>query len=118
MSALTMGGTGIVLTFMPQEVSILFRCNEPASVVPFQLLGALYFGFALTNWTARANLIGGIYARPVAIGNLCHFTVAALALIKGASTGSGLGMILTLVYAVFAAAFGLIFFTHPVKEGR
>ncbi len=118
LSAFLMGGTGIALTFMPQEVSAWFGCESPASALPFQLLGALYFGFAMTNWTARANLIGGIYGRPIAIGNLCHFMVAALALVKGVSYGLNFGMLLMMVYAVLAIMFGLIFFTHPIKDGE
>ena len=118
LSALVMGGTGVVLIFAPQEVSVFFGFGEAAllSAVPFQLLGALYFGFAMTNWTAKANLIGGIYGRPVAIGNLVHFMVASLALVKAYSAGVSIILLPAVVYAGFAIAFAVIFFTHPVKE--
>jgi hypothetical protein len=34
---------------------------------------ALYFSFALMNWTAKDSASGGIYARPVSLGNFAHF---------------------------------------------
>ena len=70
----------------------------------------------MVNWTAKANLIGGIYARPIAIGNLTHFTIGALALIKGYFSNHDM-IILTLsvIYTVFAILFAIVFFRHPVK---
>jgi hypothetical protein len=35
----------------------------------------------MLNWMARANRIGGIYSRPVAMGNFLHFTMGALVLL-------------------------------------
>jgi hypothetical protein len=114
LSAVLMGITGIILSFLPQETQRFFG-QEPARMANagLQVLGALYFAFAMTNWTARANLIGGIYGRPIAIGNLCHFTIAALALIKAYASGLSLVLIPAVIYVMFAAAFGIIFFTHP-----
>lgn len=118
LSALVLGAAGIALSFLPDELYKLFSAGLPTRVetIVLQLLGALYFAFAMTNWTARANLIGGIYARPVAIGNLCHFTIAALAMMKALLSGATILWIPTLIYSVFALAFAAIFFTHPVKE--
>src|SRR6187551_3157567 len=82
-SAIVMGLAGILFSFMPQEV-LSYVSSDPSLInsVIIQLIGALYFSFAMVNWTAKANLIGGIYNRPVAIGNLTHFIIGALALIK------------------------------------
>lgn len=80
-TAAILGATGIVLTFMPQEVASFLNLPE-ATTILFQILGALYFGFAMLNWTAKANLIGGIYSRPVAIANFTHFLIGGLALAK------------------------------------
>ncbi len=116
-SALTMGVAGIVLSFLPQEIlSLLNPTGAGLNVFVLQILGALYFGFAMVNWTAKANLIGGIYARPIAIGNLTHFIIGALALLKGYfSSHDKTVLIAALIYTVFAGAFGFVFFTHPVK---
>lgn len=120
LSALVMGLTGMILIFMPQKVSELMRmCDTNAmNSLVFQLLGAIYFGFAMTNWTARGNLIGGIYGRPIAIGNLSHFTVASLALVKISFRSISIVWLPALVYTILAIAFGIIFFTHPVKDDR
>ena len=75
-----------------------------------QLLGALWFAFAMVNWTARGSLIGGIYNRPVAIGNLTHFVIGAFALGK-----DGTLMPVAIVYALFAVAFAFLFFRSPVS---
>lgn len=118
-SALFMGATGIVLTFAPQEVSLYFSspsATQPVAIV-FQILGALYFAFAMVNWTSKGNLIGGIYGRPVAIGNLTHFVIGALTLVKGYFAFSEtVTLIAALVYAAFAVMFTIVFFTHPIKD--
>jgi len=117
-SALVMGITGVVLIFMPQEVQRLFHASANAGdVLLVQIIGGLYFAFAMINWTSKANLIGGIYGRPIAIGNLTHFSVGALSLLKGYAGIAGTSaIVVTAIYAVFAVLFGIIFFTHPVPE--
>ena len=69
----------------------------------------------MVNWMAKGSLIGGIYARPVAIGNLTHFTVGALALVKGSASAPPLVLGVTVVYIIMAISFGIVFFRHPVK---
>ena len=72
-SAVFSGALGAVATFLPQE--ILVRAGIPPvglSVILVQIAGALYLGFAMLNWMAQGNIIGGIYSRPVAMGNLAH----------------------------------------------
>jgi hypothetical protein len=115
LSAAVMAATGIALTFMPLEVLGYLSGGQPGNLPPvvLQLLGSLYFAFAMINWTAKGNLIGGIYARPVAIGNLSHFTMGALALLKAAT--QPVIWVMAGVYLLFAIFFGIIFFTHPVK---
>ena len=117
LSAVVMGIGGIVLTFMPNEIARALNSSVNMSfTIVLQILGAVYFAFAMLNWTAKANLIGGIYARPIAIGNLTHFTIGSLALIK-AYLPSGQSWILpiAIIYAVFAVLFTIIFFTHPIR---
>ena len=118
-SALLLGATGIVLTFMPEEVSQGLNLPGSNSIV-FQILGALYFGFAMLNWTAKANLIGGIYSRPVAIGNFSHFIIGGLALIKLAihNPNWSAGWICAIVYLLFAFLFGWVFFNNPIAADK
>jgi len=117
-SALTMGITGATLSFLPHEVLDYFSATTTDSdPLILQILGALYFAFAMVNWTAKANLIGGIYARPIAIGNLTHFTVGSLALLKNYFNqhNDPTTLMFALVYVIFAVLFSIVFFRHPVK---
>lgn len=113
-SAIILGATGILLTFMPREVANFYHLTE-STTIQFQVLGALYFGFAMLNWTAKANLIGGIYSRPVCIGNFSHFLIGALALTKLVLHNNFEINILifTIMYLMFAILFGYVFFTNP-----
>lgn len=118
-SALTMGVTGIILSFLPHELLHYLRPTTGTILdsLILQILGALYFAFAMVNWTAKANLIGGIYSRPIAVGNLAHFTIGALALIKGYfSNHETVVLVLSIIYTVFTILFTIVFFRHPVKS--
>lgn len=120
-AALCLAVMGIAASFLPQE--ILAYTDAPANeltVLVVQAAGALYLGFAVLNWTARANLIGGIYSRPVALGNFLHFTMMAIAGWKVISDGRTLPAVLALaaVYSGFAACFGFVLFTHPRMAER
>ena len=119
-SAIFMAILGLGCTFLPQE--ILAVLHQPVStVLPLlvQILGALYLAFAMLNWMAKDSLIGGIYNRPAATGNLVHFTIVALALAKALLAGPREPVILALaaLYLLFAVAFGFLSFSSPVKPG-
>ena len=64
----------------------------------------------MLNWMARGNIIGGIYSRPVAVGNLIHFAIAALAMVKLLVHHPDRGPLwaITLVYAALALGFGAV----------
>lgn len=117
-SAVVLGVAGIAASFLPQELLRAADVESTALLPVFiQLLGALWFAFAMVNWTARGSLIGGIYNRAVAIGNLTHFVIGSFALVKGAmATQDSRLWILTIVYAIFAIAFALLFFSSPRVE--
>jgi hypothetical protein len=115
-SAIAMGITGVLLTFLPEEVAMIIGVTAESKII-LQIAGALYFGFAMLNWMSKANLIGGIYNRPVAIGNATHFFIAGLALLK-ISPKSLVLIVVAVVYTVFAIAFCFILFTHPIKDSK
>ena len=76
---------GLVGSFLPaQTLASMGVSPSTASLVLVQVTGALYLGFAILNWSARSVLIGGIYARPVGLGNLLHFAVVAAMLLRAA----------------------------------
>ena len=104
---------GVLLTFAPQEIlSALALPLAPLMVLILQLGGALYLGSAFTNWTARGAIIGGIYARPLSLGNLVHFVSGTLTIGK-VTWGIGFQPALVALlfgYAVFAAGFAYLVF--------
>ncbi len=82
-SALFMGVIGIILSFLPHEtMDYLAMGTEKFTVQFLKILGAFYLGFAMLNWLAKGNIIGGIYSKPVAVGNFMHFAISSVSLLK------------------------------------
>ncbi|MFT4805972.1 MAG: hypothetical protein ACI9YE_003202, partial [Psychroserpens sp.] len=106
-------------SFLPNEI-IDYLNIEPniISTLFLKIMSALYLGFGILNWMAKGTLIGGIYNRPIAIGNLMHFGVGAIALVKAATniqTHSEIIISLTIVYMIFALLFVYVFRANPTK---
>lgn len=119
-SATCMALLGLGASFFPHEVLAYFGGRpEGTSVVLINVLGALYLGFAILNWMAREKLIGGIYSRPVALGNFVHFLAAALVLIKQLPTTASTPeyVIGTVAYSIFAGCFGYVVFAGGGRCG-
>ncbi len=119
-SALLLAVCGILWQFAPHEILNYFKVESNAILPLFvQIIGALYLGFAMMNWMAKGVLIGGIYARPLAMGNLVHFSVGALALLKYAlSASNSVVWIAAIIYSILAILFGVVLFTHPLKKSE
>ncbi|MES2416564.1 MAG: hypothetical protein V4541_00165 [Bacteroidota bacterium] len=123
MSAIVMAIVGIACSFFPGELlNYLGLILDPGKILVLivQILGALYLGFAILNWMAKGNLIGGIYSKPVALGNFMHFLISALALIKYfmAHPDQEIIIIPAVIYAALAFCFGIVTFGSPVLKGR
>ena len=113
-----MAASGIAASFLPHEILRALEI-QPTGLLPVivQLWAATLFGFGMVNWTARGRLIGGIYNRPVAIGNLAHFVIGGITLLKAAAAHHRLALwVAAIVYLAFAVAFTMIFLTSPVKK--
>lgn len=118
LSAGIMAILGLVLTFLPEEIIayVLTRENAQLAII-IQVLGSLYFAFAMLNWMARANLIGGIYSRPVSIANFTHFFIGSMGLLKAAwHLNTTFFWIAGIAYFVFAVLFGLVVYTNPAAR--
>ncbi|WP_341227051.1 hypothetical protein [uncultured Arcticibacterium sp.] len=115
-SAIVLGIAALVFTFLPEEI-VGFLGLEMGNTIILQILGALYFGFAMVNWMGKSNVIGGIYGKPVALGNFSHFAIAEIALAKWEMRNQVYGgmAILTGIYLIFAILFGLILFGKLLK---
>ena len=119
-SALFLAVLGLATSYMPDRVLGLHgTVPDTATMLFVQMAGALYLGFAILNWTARGVLIGGIYARPVALGNFLHFAMVSVMLIKAAIVhGVAQLAIGATVFSVFAIWFGLVLFRPPSSVVR
>jgi hypothetical protein len=119
-TSLLLGVSGIALTFAPDLIIGSLGVNpSQVSIIFGQILGALYFGFAMLDWMTKESLIGGIYNRPVAVANFTHFMIAGLALVKASISNPQIPILLILVsgvYAVLALLFGILLFRHPIPD--
>lgn len=118
-SGLFMGLLGLIGSFLPEE--LLSYAGAPSgnlAVLFIQVAGALYVGFAVLNWTAKGTIMGGIYGRPIALGNFLHFAVVAIALVKALLDGVTSVELLVgaVAYSAFAISFGAVLFNHPKKK--
>ena len=114
-SSIMLLAAGVLTSFLPQELLQWMGTEvSTVAVLAIQLLGALYLGFAAVNWMARGVLVGGIYARPLSLGNFGHFMIGAITLVKLVLNDPDPALIgLTLPYLVFALWFGRILFRPP-----
>lgn len=112
-SAVYTGLLGLAAALFEEAILSLFgAAADDFSVVLVGVVGALYIGYAVLNWMARGNLIGGVYSRPVAMGNFAHFLAVGVLLSQQIpSTSHTVELALPAGFSVvFAAAFGWVVF--------
>lgn len=118
-SAVLLFAAGGAALFAPEEVSASLGAStaHPSSIA-IQLAGAGLLGSAVIDWMSRRNRIGGVYARPLALGNLLLFTCTGFSFGRGLADGRLPPLTagpLCVVSAGLAVAFAwLIFFSDPV----
>lgn len=119
LNAVFLGIMGVLFSFFPQEIMNYLNGNPNIITLLFlQILGSLYLGFGILNWMAKSNLIGGIYSKPLVIGNLAHFGMSEIALMKiifNTQMHIEILILLTVLYAVFAVCFGYVLVNNPKK---
>lgn len=118
-SSFYMGIVGIFFLFLPVEfLNFLDIASSFLHTLFIQVFGGLYIGFAVMNWMARGNLIGGIYSKPVAMGNFAHFFIGGLTLLKAAFSSPEIPLlwIIASIYGVFATLFALVSFGNPLSK--
>jgi len=114
-SAIFLAILGLAGLFAPDEIeSLLDRSAPPTLALALQLAAGGLLGFAMLNWMSRRNRIGGIYGRPLGVGNLLLFAVGASSLGKAAVAGTAPAATipLTALFALLAAAFAWLVFVH------
>lgn len=116
-SALFCGIIGILLLFLPNEIAEYLNVEPTIITILFlKILSALYLGFGILNWTVKGSLIGGIYNRPIALGNLLHFVVGSIELVKVISNiqiHREIIIFLTALYIIFGVLFAYVLKNNP-----
>ncbi|MGV3762941.1 hypothetical protein [Parapedobacter sp.] len=101
---------GLGFTFLPEEIIRFFgaQANRFLLLI-FQLLGATYMGLGMMSWVSRNSLVGGIYNRPLVLGNFLYFLLGAFASVKTAMHYSGDPLAIYIPIAVLHIIFALYF---------
>lgn len=117
-SAVLLGAAGVLLSFAPElGLAALGVEPSPATLLLAQIVGGLYFGFAMLNWMTKDTPTGGIYNRPVVVANLSHFVIAGLSILRQLP-GTPALWVLGGLYVVLASLFGLTLYTHPFPPAK
>jgi hypothetical protein len=116
LSAVFMAVLGLLTSYFPDRVLETHgTVPDGPTMLLIQMMGALYLGFAILNWTARGVIIGGIYARPLALGNFLHFAMVAVMLTREAIDHGVIQLATSAaVFSAFAIGFGILLFRPPV----
>lgn len=118
-SALLLVFLGVLLSFLPAEIGSFMGFTQGlATQMAFQLLGAVYFGFGMLNYMNKRAVVGGIYGRPLVVGNFSHFLIADLALLKAQVLLSTYPWLwaLAIAFGLLAVAFGRLLFVQPANS--
>lgn len=122
-TAVLAGAAGLAALFAPDEILRALTTGGAAAAMPpaaafvLQLCGGALFGFAMLNWAARGTKVGGIYGRPLALGNLVQWGAGAATWthLWRAGVHAPAVVAATLVWLACTCAFGyLMFFHDPV----
>jgi hypothetical protein len=118
LSAVFLAIAGLITSYFPDKVLETHgTVPDEATMLLIQMMGALYLGFAILNWTARGVLIGGIYARPLALGNFLHFAMVTVMLTREAIQHEVIQLATSAaVFGAFAIGFGILLFRPPVTR--
>lgn len=121
-SAAFLAALGVTASFLPREM--LVYAGAPPAWFPelmIQCAGAGFIAFAVLNWSARGSMLGGIYGRPIALGNFAQFAIGAITLLKNLSNvrDHPVLVIVTAAYALLAIWFGAVLFGPgpPRRDG-
>jgi hypothetical protein len=121
LSAALLGAVGGALLFAPLDTAPWLALGSARdNEATLQLLGSALFAFAMMDWQGRSAIYGGIYGRPIAMGNL--FVAVFLALGLGQAqlarplpspVPTAPGWIVSVLFVGLAVAFGGVLFNRP-----
>ena len=119
-SAVFLGVLGLSAVQFPEELlAHLGGAQQQGPLLLANVTGMLCLGFAILNWMARDVPIGGIYGRPLTLGNFMHFFGGTITLITYVVDNPDAVTVIAIAlgYAVFAAGFGYVAFAGGGRCG-
>jgi uncharacterized membrane protein YgdD (TMEM256/DUF423 family) len=111
------GGAGLFAA--PEAAGWLGATETAPTSIIVQLAACAVLALAVMNWYSRNSRVGGIYARPLCLGNLLFFFGAAACVGKAVTVSQlpGSWLALLLGFSLPGLAFAwLIFFHDPLPE--
>lgn len=117
-SSLLLAVLGGGLLFFPEaSADILSLPDGSARALPLVAGGQL--GFAMLNWTGRGAVYGGVYGRPIVVGNFGNAVVTSSALLRTQmDDGSASGWLVVVALLLYLVAFIRLTFWPPFEDDR
>lgn len=112
---------GLGISFFPQETGRIFGTASQygTDLLLMKVVGGLFFGIGVTNFMSRNSVVGGIYGRPLTLGNAMVNLIIAGQFIKFNFSQDGVGghfWIVALIFSVLALSFIYLFLRGPKAE--
>lgn len=112
-SAVLMLVVGLACLFVPSLIATALNQSLQVAIA-FQLVAAGPFGFAMLNWSARGQMLGGIYRRPLVAANFTNAGILTLVLTTDQLTNPSVtGIVGSIVFLVYWASFTWLLFSKP-----
>jgi hypothetical protein len=109
---------GLGISFLPEETGRIFGTASQYGVdlLLMKVIGALFFGIGVINFMSRKTIVGGIYGRPITLGNAMLSMIIASQFLKFNYYQDGVGAHFWLVAVIFSTlslSFIYLFFSTP-----
>lgn len=117
-SSLLLAVLGVGLLFFPEaSADILSLPEESARALPLIAGGQL--GLAMLNWAGRGAVYGGVYGRPIVVGNFGNAVITSSVLLRlQMDDGSATGWLALVALLLYLVAFIRLTFWPPFEEDR
>jgi len=112
---------GLSISFFPQETGRIFGTASQYGIdlLLMKVVGGLFFGFGVTNFMSRNSVVGGIYGRPITLGNAMINLIIAGQFLKFNFLQDGVGghfWIVAILFSAMALSFIYLFLKAPKAE--
>jgi len=108
-TAVVLGTAGVALLFAPVETSA-YLTGASTSEASGQLISAGFLSLAVVNWMGRGAVYGGIYGRPILLGNFLFGFILGTTTLRAAIDTGGVVWFFAVYGALHTVAFAWLLF--------